>query len=308
MWYTFGYANTLICAPAHGGRAGYPGDRPPVTVRLHSPALSESPHQRRGPGDSHNCSAAALYRPNGTPCHSCLPPARSRSAAPPPVATTHDLDHLRYWGLRVPPVTAAPPSADLRQAHQPVDLPTRRRAECCAGPHTAPGQRRGHAGGPPSVGRVVETGPTLAHQPRSGLGPKKNRRDRLIQRARTQPTWALGFGDEVWWSRLAQPNQHCWTEAETTHTLQELSPPMDDPDPKALACNGLLLRLGPQQQPHPMGLRCVTGRPVSAVTSDFLSWCSAQLAAQGFTALVLIWDHASWHRSHAVRHWMRQHH
>ncbi len=23
MWYTLGYANTFICAPAHGGRAGY---------------------------------------------------------------------------------------------------------------------------------------------------------------------------------------------------------------------------------------------------------------------------------------------
>ena len=56
-----------------------------------------------------------------------------------------------------------------------------------------------------------------------------------------------------------------------------------------------------------MWLRFVTGRPVSAVTIDFLAWCAAQLAAQGFTALLLIWDNASWHRSQAVRHWVRQH-
>ena len=56
-----------------------------------------------------------------------------------------------------------------------------------------------------------------------------------------------------------------------------------------------------------MWLRFVAGRPVSAVSIDFLAWCSAQLAAQGFTALLLIWDNASWHRSHAVRHWLRQH-
>jgi transposase len=136
---------------------------------------------------------------------------------------------------------------------------------------------------------------------------KKKRRDRLIQRANTQPTWALGFGDEVWWSRLAQPNQHGWTEAEATYKLQELTPPTDDPDPKALACYGLLLRPGPQQADQ-MWLRFVAGRPVSAVTIDFLAWCSAQLAAQGFTALLLIWDNASWHRSQAVRHWVRQHH
>jgi transposase len=45
---------------------------------------------------------------------------------------------------------------------------------------------------------------------------------------------------------------------------------------------------------------------VSAVTIDCLVWCSAQGAAQGFTALLLIWDNASWHRSQAVRHWIRQ--
>ena len=60
-------------------------------------------------------------------------------------------------------------------------------------------------------------------------------------------------------------------------------------------------------QADQMWLRFVTGRPVSAVTIDFLAWCSAQLATQGFTALLLIWDNASWHRSHAVRHWIRQH-
>ena len=146
----------------------------------------------------------------------------------------------------------------------------------------------------------------MDYQSRSGLCPKKKRRDQLIQRTNSQPTWALGLGDEVWWSRLAQPNQHGWTEAEATYKLQELTPPTDDPDPKALACYGLLLRPGPQQADQ-MWLRFVAGRPVSAVTIDFLAWCSARLTAHGFTALVLIWDNASWHRSPAVRHWIRQH-
>ena len=107
-------------------------------------------------------------------------------------------------------------------------------------------------------------------------------------------------------SRLAQPNQHGWTDAEATYKLQELSLPAADPAPKALACYGLLLRPGSQQADQ-LRLRFVTGRPVSAVTIEFLAWCSAQLAAQGFTALLLIWDNASWHRSQAVRHWIRQH-
>jgi transposase len=147
----------------------------------------------------------------------------------------------------------------------------------------------------------------LDHQSRSGVCPKNKRRDQLIQRANTQWTWALGVGDEVWWSRLAQPNQHGWTDTEATPKIQELTPPMDDADPQALACDDLLVRPGPQQADQ-MWRRFVAGRPVGTVTLDFLAWCSAQLAAQGFTALRLSWDNASWHRSHAVRHWIRQHH
>jgi DDE superfamily endonuclease len=123
----------------------------------------------------------------------------------------------------------------------------------------------------------------------------------------TQPTGALGFGDAGWWSRLAPPNQQGGTDAEATEKLQALRLPTADTDPKALACYGRLGRPRPQEADQ-MWLRFVTGRPVSAVTIEFLAWCSAQLAAQGFTALLLIWDNASWHRSHAVRHWIRQHH
>ena len=122
-----------------------------------------------------------------------------------------------------------------------------------------------------------------------------------------QPTWAVGCGDAVWWSRLAQPDHHAWPEAAATHKWQELSRPTAEPDPKALACYGLLLRPGAQRQADPMWLRLVTGRPVSAVTIECLAGGSAPLAAPGFTALLLIWDNASWHRSHAVRCWRRPH-
>jgi hypothetical protein len=153
----------------------------------------------------------------------------------------------------------------------------------------------------------VEAGHTVDHQSRARVGPKKKRRDQLIQRALAQPTWALGCGDEVWWSRLAQPHQHAWTEADATEKLQELPLPTDDPAPKALACYGLRVRPGPPQAAQ-MWRRFVAGRPVRAVTIACLAWCSARLVAQGFTAWLLSWDNASWHRSHAVRPWMRQHH
>jgi transposase len=56
-----------------------------------------------------------------------------------------------------------------------------------------------------------------------------------------------------------------------------------------------------------MLLRFVERRPVSTETTTFLAWCSARLAAQGLTAVLLIWDNASWHISQEVRRWLRQH-
>lgn len=82
-----------------------------------------------------------------------------------------------------------------------------------------------------------------------------------------------------------------------------------DPDPKALACYGLLVRQwnAVGQRDERMLLRFVDGRPVSAVTTQFLDWCSEQLATQGKTALLLVWDNASWHLSKAVRGWIKEH-
>jgi hypothetical protein len=53
--------------------------------------------------------------------------------------------------------------------------------------------------------------------------------------------------------------------------------------------------------------RVVNRRPVSDLTTQFLSWCCAQLESQGKTAWLLIWDNASWHYSKKVRTWIREH-
>jgi transposase len=129
--------------------------------------------------------------------------------------------------------------------------------------------------------------------------------------AASHPTWALGFGDEVWWSRFAAPHVCFWQTDDVVVQLVEQDRPKDDPDPKALACYGLLVRQvvadGPLCPTDQMLLRFVDGRPVSAVTIDYLAWCSQRLAAAGKTALLLIWDNASWHISKAVRNWIREH-
>lgn len=82
-----------------------------------------------------------------------------------------------------------------------------------------------------------------------------------------------------------------------------------DPDPKALACYGVLWQQGPVSEPvrTQMSLRFVTGRPVSAITTQFLDWCCIHLQTQGKTSWLLIWDNASWHKSLVVRTWIREH-
>ncbi|MCK6624565.1 MAG: transposase [Anaerolineae bacterium] len=119
----------------------------------------------------------------------------------------------------------------------------------------------------------------------------------------------MGFEDETWWSRLAQPNLHAWAAAEQPLRLVELARAKDDPERKALACYGLLVRWDmaetePQEQ---MWLRFVDGRPVSAITTQFLDWCCTKVAALGKPVLALVWDNASWHISQAVRSWIRVH-
>ena len=126
----------------------------------------------------------------------------------------------------------------------------------------------------------------------------------MIGLAGTRPDWTLGFADEVWWSRVARPALHAWSDDGPPRLVEQMLA-KDDPGPKAVACYGLLLRDGPP--PDALWLRFVDGRPVSVLTTQFLAWCCDCLAAAGTTTLVLIWDNAAWHVSGRVRTWLRAH-
>lgn len=121
--------------------------------------------------------------------------------------------------------------------------------------------------------------------------------------------WALGFQDETWWSRYERPTMNAWAKQDQPLRLVEQSVPKGDTDPKALACYGLLVFCPADagHLPEQVWLRFVDGRPVSAVTTQFLAWCCDKLVGAGKTALVMIWDNAAWHTSKAVRQWIRQH-
>jgi hypothetical protein len=127
--------------------------------------------------------------------------------------------------------------------------------------------------------------------------------------ARSHPEWALGFQDETWWSRVAQPRLHAWAGAGEALVLVEPTLPKGDPDPKALACYGLLVSCpgAVASLPEQVWLRFVDGRPVSGVTTQFLGWCCTKLAQAGKRGLLMVWDNASWHVSREVRAWIRRH-
>lgn len=111
----------------------------------------------------------------------------------------------------------------------------------------------------------------------------------------------LGFLDEVWWSRLAQPNLNAWADDKPLRLVQKQIEKAD-PDPKALCCYGLL-----RTDIDQVLLRFVDGRPVSLLTIDYLEWVCRRLAADGKRVLALVWDNASWHISQMVRNWIREH-
>jgi len=52
----------------------------------------------------------------------------------------------------------------------------------------------------------------------------------LIAWCSQQSSWAIGFLDEVWWSRFARPRMHAWQDEEQPVRLVEQSWQKGDPD------------------------------------------------------------------------------
>ena len=131
----------------------------------------------------------------------------------------------------------------------------------------------------------------------------------MLTLAQTQSDWVIGFADEVWWSRVAQPALCTYTTADQPLHLIEQRVAADDPDPKALACYGIYFRRRDQPDwvQDEVWLRFIEKRPISALSEAFVHWICQQLLARGKRVLVLIWDNASWHISKRVRSWIRDH-
>lgn len=127
-------------------------------------------------------------------------------------------------------------------------------------------------------------------------------RDRLIAEAARRPDWVVGFQDECWWTRLAQPDLFAWAADDPLRLPGNARDPKGAGGREAAACYGIL-----RSDTGGMMLRFCEGRPVSATTEEFLGWVCEHLAGEGKKVLVLVWDNAAWHVSKRVRAWVGRH-
>ena len=135
--------------------------------------------------------------------------------------------------------------------------------------------------------------------------------------ARQNEDWTLGFVDEVWWSRFAQPQIRAWAPKGEPLRLVAREPNTNEEDPKALACYGAYMPMKATGKQAATGeaepgdesdmlLRFVEGRPVSEAKTTFLEWVCERLAERSARVWALIWDQVSWHTSGDVQDWIQE--
>src|SRR5574341_787134 len=303
LMYNWRHETTAIHPSPDGHRAQPLGSRT-AFQRCLCPASLPNP-ARQCPRRTGTCDCAGgwLQRPDRAQCHPSVRDTRARrllnpALQPPPPPTHQDRCDRRRETARSSP----PQPTQLWQAHRCLDAGTGRRSELRPGHYLGAGERRSNPQGAQAAGSALAARQAVDYQPRPPVRPKKRARDRLRRWTEGQPRWVFGFEDETWWSRFARPRLHTWSEAGQPLRLVEQAVVADDPDPKALACYGLL-RMDTQQ----VWLRFVRGRPVSGITTQFLGWCCERLAEEGKEALLLAWDNATWHISREVRAWVTAH-
>ena len=217
---------------------------------------------------------ARLRRAGARPPDAALLAARARSPAPSTPAAAERLRALLHQS-----------PAHLRPADQPLDAGAGRRGRLRAGADRRPASaaRRsaprwpgwGSAGGGPSAGSPAPTRSTpgkKAPRPPDPPGPDATPTGPWASRTRS--------GGAGWPTRPCTPGP----TPDRPLRLVEQTVAKDDPDPKALACYGLLVRwwpTAPTARARGGWLRFVDGRPVSAVTTDFLAWCCEQAGGAG---------------------------
>jgi len=105
--------------------------------------------------------------------------------------------------------------------------------------------------------------------------------------------------DESWFSRFAQPTAHAWATHQQPLRLVEREPQRDE-EQKAVACFGAL-----RQGTDEIYLDFCEGQPNSEQTWAFVQRLLDAARQEAMRVVVIIWDHASWHKSKRLKGWIR---
>ena len=117
--------------------------------------------------------------------------------------------------------------------------------------------------------------------------------------AQTQADWLLVEQDECWFSRFAQPNLHAWAAPGQALHLVGRKPARQEAH-KALACYGAR-----RQDTRQVLLYLCDEQPKSEFTWLMIERLLALARQENKRVLVIIWDHASWHKSKRLTGWIR---
>ena len=242
MWYTSRYEKTHFYRTFDRGRtAPDPGRTAFVRCLCDAslPDLESIGTRGTSPSD---CAPTGLRRPDRAKCDPRVQCDRADGAARRLLAPTSAAHQLLGGRAGAPERRTASQSTRLRQRTRCMDPGVGSPGQFRARNYCYPYLRREYTPRPQTLAHQLEACQTLDYQPRSAVPAKKNARDRLIAWASRQPSWAIGFGDEVWWSRFALPHLHTWQDEDQPVRLVEQVWQKGDPDHQEQSHRGSHLR------------------------------------------------------------------
>ena len=261
-----------------GHRKRAVGNRAALQGRFHHAPSPDPPRQHQGRTRPADSPLPRMRLANGARRHPRLQRAGPRRSGGRLLAPQANPRRLRRGERRSPAGDAPPLSEGVRARDEPVDLGDGRR-----------GRLRGEAHRQAGLGETIRAtlsrllgsdagcGPSGGSPPQTPCTKEKKEARPADGGGRCRPStgrWAsrTNAGGAGW----PCPPSVASPRRSKPHRLVQRSVAKDDPDPKAISCYGLYLPgLGDTW------LRFVDGRPVSSITTQFLSWCLREARSGG---------------------------